>query len=112
MREDFAGQLSPLEKEVEASGGRLTVGALVEWCRFARSESGCGGCFEVAADSAESGEGGVAEQVMQVKEEVYDELYVVGEQFLGWSAQGAMESEGAVEDVEAERLRLVQGLAQ
>ena len=43
VREEFMQVLTPLEREAEISGGRVTVGALVEWGRDGR------GLFEAEA---------------------------------------------------------------
>ena len=40
VRETFLGLLTPLEREAELSGGRVTVGALVEWGRKAGAAGG------------------------------------------------------------------------
>ena len=52
VREAFLGILTPLEREAEVSGGRVTVGALVEWGREAGTAEGRRGLFEVEEKEA------------------------------------------------------------
>ena len=53
VRGEFLQVLTPLEREAEISGGRVTVGALVEWGRDGR------GLFEPEAEGDAEGRRGI-----------------------------------------------------